>query len=291
MFMTDYKVCLALTPPEPRKAHLKLFELMGDEFGFEVRRSVDHRDRANDILQASFLIADLSGNDPGVLYDLGVAHTFGKRVFLVTDQLDTLAFDLASNRTWVIDSSAGNQEIHRAMEQFLSTRQTIGPVRLLLGKYAFFGENLIVRRFGAFLIDIMLIVSLLIVVFLVFTPAGYDTVMGKIDFVIGQLKTSGGDAANFVETVLVSALYLFAGYLAVFTWIFGATVGQLLMGIRVVQADYRRASFGQAIGRTVLLYLVLITFGAAFLSAMVGPGYRAVHDILSGTIVVRRHPL
>ena len=286
--MPHRKICIALTPAQPDKAHLQLFERLGREFGFKLipLRSVDRPERVKSLIRASFLIADLSGNDPGVLYDLGVAHTLGKRAFLVTDNLDTLAFDLASSRTWVITSSSEYDEIYQAMQQFLRMRQTIGPIRLFLGKYAFFGENLIHQRLGAFLIDLLLFLA---VAFWVFPWGGQDTIVGRVNFVIGQLEARSFDLN---EDYLIVAAYLMLAYLILSTWLLGASVGQLLTGVRVLQCDYRRVTFGQCVGRTALLYFVGIgTGGASFLWAARGPGYRAVHDILSGTVVVRRHPL
>ena len=166
--MSRQKTCVVLTAAEPRAAHLRLFERLGQEFDFLIHRAVDSQDRVDSIRRASFLIVDLSGRDPGVLYGLGIAHTFGKRVFLVTDNLDTLPFDLASTRAWKIDPESDNQAIFQAMDQFLRIRQVIGPVRLFLGKSAFFGENLIGRRFAGFVIDVVLIVSLFLVSFKVF---------------------------------------------------------------------------------------------------------------------------
>ena len=80
------------------------------------------------------MLADVSGNDPEVLYSLGVAHTFGKRVFLVTDNLDRLPYDLASSRAWVVDPASDNRDILRAMAQFLRMPYAIGPVRVFLGQ-------------------------------------------------------------------------------------------------------------------------------------------------------------
>lgn len=283
--MQPRRQCLVLTPAKPRPEHLELVAGMAQEFGFDLQQSSERRDRANDILQASFLFADVSGSDPGVLYDVGVAHTFGKRVFLVTDNLDTLAFDMAGNRTWVIDPASDNREVYRAMQRFLGTGQTIGPVRLYLGKHAFFGENLIGRRFAAFLIDVALIA-------LIFT-------LGLLSFVdhpdpirafASQLMSGDIESGSWIENVLILVIYPLFAYFVLMTWVLGATVGQWLAGIRVVQTDTRNVTFGQSVGRTVLTLLIVWTYGGAFLSSMVAPGYRAAHDILSGTIVVRKNP-
>lgn len=284
------KTCLALLPAQAQEAHLALFEKMGQELGFEVAKFAGEHDRVKAILHASFIIADLSGNDPQVLYDLGIAHTFGKRVFMMTDAIDTLAFDLASTRAWVIDASTDNAEIRKAMHQFMSIRQTIGPVRLFLGKYAFFGENLILQRFAAFIVDAVL-VSAATLVCLLFVEIGPDpTLAGKIDFIIQQARTTENTPDPDIH-VVVYVLMGMTAYFMVSTWLFAATLGQLFTGLRVLQSDYRHVTFGQSVGRTLLTFLVIMTYGAAFLSAMRGPGYRAVHDLLSGTIVVRRNPL
>ena len=286
MTMLKQKTCLVLQPTPHHETHLELFERLGETLGFELEFAADQPDLVQSILNASFIIADLSGNDAQVLYNLGVAHTFGKRVFLVTDNLDTMAFDLASTRAWVIDASADNAEIVQAMEQFLSVRQIIGPVRLFLGKYAFFGENLIFRRLGAFAVDALLILAILTGSILFMELGPHSSLSGKIAFLLNTPEGS-----EKLMTIMVIAFYALIGYLVLLTWVLGATLGQQLSGLSVLQTDYRRATFAQSVGRTLLTYLVVMTGGAAFLSALRGPGYRAVHDILSGTIVVRRDPL
>lgn len=283
-----HKTCLALMPAPVHEAHLRLFERLGKDFGFEVHNAADQPDRVQGILHASFVIADLSGNDPQVLYDLGIAHAIGKRVFIVTDDITTLAFDLASTRAWVVDAATDSGEIRQAMQQFLASRQIIGPVRLFLGKYAFFGENLIVRRLAAFTIDSALMVA----VFLLgpwFVEIWPDTTILEKAGLLFEGMRAGED--NPYLGMIVLAGYSFLGYFMLSTWMLSATLGQLLTGLRVMQTDYRRVTFGQSVGRSLLTVLVMFTSGAAFLSALRGPGYRAVHDLLSGTIVVRRHPL
>jgi uncharacterized RDD family membrane protein YckC len=280
------KTCLALTPRNRSATHVALFERMAQALEFELAYPAAGADRAAAILQAGFVLADVSGNDPEVLYSLGVAHTFGKRVFLVTDNIDRLPYDLASSRAWVVDPSTDNRDILRAMAQFLSIPYAIGPVRVFLGKFAFFGEHLIARRFLAFLIDAIWMLLLLSVVLYLVLPAGQPTIMAKVAYFIQQLTA---ESDNSTQTVLASAVYVVLAYFALSTWLLRATFGQLVTGLRVVQTDYRRATFGQCVGRSVLSLLVIMTYGAGFLSALRGPGYQAVHDVLSGTIVVRSH--
>jgi uncharacterized RDD family membrane protein YckC len=284
------KTALVLVPKRPSKPHVELFERMGQALQFELVHPAPGGDRARSILQASFVLADVSGNDPEVLYDLGVAHTFGKRVFLITDTLDRLAYDLGSNRTWVIDPSSDNREIHQAMAQFLSVPNVMGPVRLFLGKFAFFGENLIAWRFLAFLIDAMWMLLLLGLALHLVIPGDQSTVTERIAALVQQsMEEPDGPVREAIDAVLVSAAYLALAYFALSTWLLRATLGQLVTGLRVVQTDYRRATFGQCVARSLLSMVAVMTYGAAFLSAIRGPGYQAVHDLLSGTIVVRSH--
>lgn len=46
------------------------------------------------INKARFLIADLTGKNPNVFYEVGVAHTVGKDVILITQSIDDVPFDL-----------------------------------------------------------------------------------------------------------------------------------------------------------------------------------------------------
>ncbi len=46
------------------------------------------------ITQASILIADCTGKNPNVFYEIGIAHTMGKPVILITQNQDDVPFDL-----------------------------------------------------------------------------------------------------------------------------------------------------------------------------------------------------
>ena len=284
------KTCLVLASRDQPSTHAALFERVARELGFELVRLAGSGDRAQRILQASFVLADVSGNDPEVLYALGVAHTFGKRVFLVTDTIDSLPYDLASCRAWVIDPASDNRDILRAMTQFLGVPYAVGPVRVFLGKFAYFGENLIGLRFAAFLFDALWMLLLLGVLLHLVIPSDQETILGTLELWFKELdRPFDGEDTTASQAVVITMAYGVFGYFALSTWLMRATFGQYILGLRVVQTDYRRATFGQCVGRSILSVLVITTYGAAFLSAMRRPGYRAVHDALSGTIVVRAH--
>ncbi|MCV4632959.1 RDD family protein, partial [Escherichia coli] len=64
--------------------------------------------------------------------------------------------------------------------------------------------------------------------------------------------------------------------------------GMWLVSVRVVDARTGLIpTFGQASRRALALLLSLATFGLGFLYSLVNTEGRALHDLLSGTIVVR----
>lgn len=48
----------------------------------------------NQIAKADLIIADMTGRNPNVFYEVGYAHALGKRVILVTKKADDIPFDL-----------------------------------------------------------------------------------------------------------------------------------------------------------------------------------------------------
>lgn len=52
----------------------------------------------NSILQAAIIVCDTTGRNPNVFYELGIAHTLGKKVLLLTQNLDDIPFDLRALR-------------------------------------------------------------------------------------------------------------------------------------------------------------------------------------------------
>jgi uncharacterized RDD family membrane protein YckC len=281
------KTGLVLVPEEAAATHVALFENVAQSLGLALVYLTAGSDCARTVLHANFVLADLTGNDPSVVCYVGVAHTFEKRVFLVTDAIDRLPYDLGSSRSWVIEPYSENQEIQRAIAQFLSIPYAIGPVRLMLGNYAFFGENVIARRFLAFLIDAACLLACIGLV-LAFTETGHLLAARFVSIIQTPTRHEILDWENTAfESIWVWAFYATLAYFALSTWVLRATLGQLIIGLRVVQSDYRKAGFGTCLSRSLLSMLVIVTWGAAYLSALRGPGYRAVHDILSGAIVVQ----
>lgn len=66
--------------------------------GYEVRRSADPGDILAGIVsnldRAELVVADLTGLNPNVMYELGIRHGFTKKTILLTQDRDELPFDL-----------------------------------------------------------------------------------------------------------------------------------------------------------------------------------------------------
>ncbi len=77
-----------------------------------------------------------------------------------------------------------------------------------------------------------------------------------------------------------SALALFAAVTVLSVAITGRTPGHAVMGLRVAQLDGRRAGFGAAVIRTVLLCLLIPP-------VVYDTDGRGLHDRAAGTIVLR----
>lgn len=76
-----------------------------EENGFEVARadlSINQqqilKDIVNQISKADLIVADVSGLNGNVMYELGLAHGMGRRTVIITQNIDELPFDLRSYR-------------------------------------------------------------------------------------------------------------------------------------------------------------------------------------------------
>lgn len=60
------------------------------------------------ICEARFIIADITGRNPNVMYEIGIAHTIGKEVILIHQRGDdaALPFDIAHVRIIIYDNTA-----------------------------------------------------------------------------------------------------------------------------------------------------------------------------------------
>lgn len=77
--------------------------------------------------QAKVMLADLSGENPNVFYELGLGHALGKPAILITDSSEQVPFDLRSLRVIVYDKNKPDwgerlkKKIQIAIEEVMSS--------------------------------------------------------------------------------------------------------------------------------------------------------------------------
>ena len=139
----------------------------------------------------------------------------------------------------------------------------------LEGHYAGF-----VTRFGAFLVDIIVIAVLF-------------AIGGRVlEFVLSILlrhrfELSRAGLASWIALALWAFIY-FAYPLAVA----GRTFGMAVVGVRVVRADGRELSTGHAVVRVLALPLSFVFLGLGLLLIVLRADRRALHDLIAGSAVV-----
>ena len=89
-----------------------------------------------------------------------------------------------------------------------------------------------------------------------------------------------GLGTTFLTVTLVGSAYFTLGW-----WLFGRTVGKLLLGVRVVDARGRRPGFGQSVVRA-FGYVLSSVFLLGFFWIGLTPRRRGWHDHLARTWVV-----
>lgn len=131
------------------------------------------------------------------------------------------------------------------------------------------------RRFVAVLVDSILL----------------GIVFGVIGALFGQFQASGGSVSVSLTGVpAVLTFVIFFLYFIVLEAALGATLGKLLLGIRVVNVDGSRISWGASILRNILRIIDALPF-AYILGAILiwtSPRKQRLGDRAARTVVVRR---
>ena len=99
------------------------------EFGLECLRADDFfnvssiiEDMWENIFVARLMIADLTGKNPNVFYEVGVAHALGKNVILITQSIDDVPFDLRHLRHIQYEyTPRGMREFEEQLRQTVTT--------------------------------------------------------------------------------------------------------------------------------------------------------------------------
>jgi hypothetical protein len=106
-FTLDPNLCFVLMPFEEklRAVYEDHMRRVVESKGLSCTRADDimstgliTRDIWEKINRARFLIADLTGKNPNVFYELGIAHALGKEVILITQNIEYVPFDLKALR-------------------------------------------------------------------------------------------------------------------------------------------------------------------------------------------------
>jgi uncharacterized RDD family membrane protein YckC len=85
---------------------------------------------------------------------------------------------------------------------------------------------------------------------------------------------------------IVTALIIGAVYFAVFEWLYGATPGKAVLGMRVVRENGEPCSLGPAFTRALLRYVDGLLFGLPALATMKEPLHQRIGDKAAKTVVV-----
>lgn len=107
-FKVDYDKVFIAMPFNDDKYNIiynKYIKPMLKEMYYEPIR-VDEKTNPGDVMEfvwkeineSAFVIADVSIANPNVLYEIGIAHTLGKEVIVLTDSPDEVPFDIRKNR-------------------------------------------------------------------------------------------------------------------------------------------------------------------------------------------------
>jgi hypothetical protein len=92
--------------------YVPIFRAALEGAGFEVQRADDlfgprpiMLDIQQAILRSDIVLGEMSGRNPNVFYELGLAHAIGKPAVLVANREDDVPFDLRHVRTIIYDST------------------------------------------------------------------------------------------------------------------------------------------------------------------------------------------
>lgn len=143
------------------------------------------------------------------------------------------------------------------------------------------------RRVAAYQLDSLI---LGVASYIILIPVAMVMGLGSM-----QAQASTDPAAMFAAMwpmLLVTYLLMFAMQAVYFAWMHSrpaqATLGKMAVGIKATRPNGNRISFGRGIGRWAGLFLSAIPLGIGYLMAAFTDRKRALHDMVSDTVVVDR---
>jgi len=132
-FLLEQNLCFVLMPFEQRfqpiyEDHIK--KVIVEECKMKCMRADDifsNREIIEDIWEyinkARIVVADVTGKNPNVYYELGIAHTTGKEVIILTQSVDDVPFDIRHLR--VIEYTYDPRGAKKLEESLASTIKSI----------------------------------------------------------------------------------------------------------------------------------------------------------------------
>jgi uncharacterized RDD family membrane protein YckC len=139
------------------------------------------------------------------------------------------------------------------------------------------------KRFGiravAYIIDSVIYLAVNYgVLFVVGLVIGMALALSGRQFTVDEQSTKW---LNYAVSFVLAMLYF-----AIFEWLYGATPGKLILGMRVVQEDGGPCSLKAALIRGLLRIIDGFIFGAVAYSFMSAPLYQRLGDKNAETVVV-----
>lgn len=129
-FKVNPKSLFVLMPfkEEFRPIYSEIIKPVAEQFGLDCVRADDlystkaiMEDVWKLINEAKIIVADLTGKNPNVFYEAGLAHAVGKDVIIISQNIDDVPFDLRHLRVFIYqDSVAGFRKLEKQLYQALS---------------------------------------------------------------------------------------------------------------------------------------------------------------------------
>lgn len=107
--------------------------------------SINH-DIIERLVRSDLVIADLTGTNPNVMYEIGIRHSFNLPIVQLAQKGQNLPFDLGSERTIFFDLQ-DIKDVENAKRNIIATVKTarsetyLGPVRRTLGLSAVYQKD------------------------------------------------------------------------------------------------------------------------------------------------------
>jgi uncharacterized RDD family membrane protein YckC len=128
-------------------------------------------------------------------------------------------------------------------------------------------------RCGSFLIDYIILVSIPVIGILLGRAAGED----GVKLLNSEISNTGWLIMFMLALTNFVILPMFSGQ----------SLGKMLTGLKILKKDGTPATLGALLLRHTVGYLLTAaTLGLGFLTAVLGPKGRALHDYVAGTVVI-----